>query len=105
MSGFMGFLSKGSRVIITFEADPDNGHSTGIAAGFIPNTFEPQMVFIEPGLTDSIEIDPLPAAEELRIVIDTPETVGKGKLTVMQNDVMVDSENIPDDEEWLYFIQ
>ena len=103
--GLMGFLSKGSRVTITFEADATNTHSTGLAAGFFPNTIDPILEFAPPGQIAKIEIDPLPPSEEFRIEVDTPEAVGKGFLTVTQNDVVLNSETLLDDTEWFYFIQ
>ena len=103
--GFMGFLSKDSRVTIIFEADQHNNGSTGILAGFTPVTIDPILDFVPPGLTGTIDIPTLGEARRLKIEVDTPEPIGRGTLTVLENDAIKTTRMIPDDTDWVYIIQ
>lgn len=103
--GFMGFLSKDSRITITFEADQANNDTTGLLAGFIPVVMDPILEFVPPGLTGTIEIPALGDAKRLKIEVDTPEPIGRGTLTVLEDDVIKTTRMIPDDTDWVYIIQ
>ena len=100
----MGEISKDSHVTITFEADVTNGGSTGVIMGVIPVTIDPIIEFIAPGAVGKIEIPTLNGARLLKIEVDTPEPLGRGALTVLENNVIKKSRLVPDDTDWVFRI-
>jgi hypothetical protein len=102
---FMGVLSDGDQVAITFRADPENVGSSALATGYVPDGSHlpppTQFDMVAPGgaQTQHTRVQP---ALSLKITVDAPSG-GGGQLQVFVNNTLRD-EGAVGDTIWTYAI-
>ena len=100
----MGYLNKGSRVIIAFQADSTNAGVTTLIVAYSPLVVPSTGKVIAPGASKVIQIDELLEADLLRIDVNVPDQDGSGVLTVIQDDVLQHEKALYEDTTWIYLI-
>lgn len=102
---FMGEVSTGDRMLVTFRADAANQGSSALATGFVPDGVNPpaptEFDMVAPGAVGSQRTRVRPAFG-VKITVDVPGG-GSGLLEVFVNDQLRDREQVGDTV-WTYGI-